>query len=173
VLSELFASLSILLDKPFQVGEFIIVGDMLGVVENIGLKTTRIRSLSGELLIFSNADLLSSRIRNYKTMQERRVVFTIGVEYNTPSQKLKKIPAIIRNAVETNEATRFDRCHFASYGDFSLNYETVYYVLSGDYNQYMDIQQKINLQIYEAFEQENIVFAFPTRTIHLKPAEEA
>ena len=173
VLSELFASLSILLDKPFQVGEFIIVGDMLGVVENIGLKTTRIRSLSGELLIFSNADLLSSRIRNYKTMQERRVVFTIGVEYNTPYQKLTKIPEIIRNAVETTEATRFDRCHFASYGDFSLNFETVYYVLSGDYNQYMDIQQKINLQIYEAFEQENIVFAFPTRTIHLKQAEEA
>lgn len=168
VLSELFASLSILLDKPFQVGEFIIVGDMLGVVENIGLKTTRIRSLSGEQLIFSNADLLSSRIRNYKTMQERRVVFTVGVEYNTPYEKLKKVPQIIRNAVDSTESTRFDRCHFASYGDFSLNFETVYYVLSGDYNQYMDIQQNINLQIYEEFEREGIVFAFPTRTIHLK-----
>lgn len=171
VLSELFASLSILLDKPFQVGEFIIVGDMLGVVEKIGLKTTRIRSLSGEELVFSNGDLLSSRIRNYKTMQERRVVFTIGVEYNTPFQKLKKITEIIRNAIETTEATRFDRCHFASYGDFSLNYETVYYVLTGDYNQYMDIQQKINLQIYEEFEQEGIVFAFPTQTVHLKRAD--
>jgi len=170
VLSDLFASLSILLDKPFRVGEFIIVGDMLGTVENIGLKTTRIRSLGGEELVFSNGDLLSSRLRNYKTMQERRVVFTIGVEYNTPFQKLKKISEIIRTAIESVEATRFDRCHFASYGDFSLNFETVYYVLSGDYNQYMDIQQAINLQIYERFEQEGIVFAFPTRTVHLKQA---
>jgi len=171
VLSDLFASLSILLDKPFRVGEFVIVGDMMGVVESIGLKTTRIRSLGGEELVFSNGDLLSSRLRNYKTMQERRVVFTIGVEYNTPYDKLQKIPAIIRNAIETTAATRFDRCHFASYGDFALKFETVYYVLTGDYNQYMDIQQTINLRIYEEFEQEGIVFAFPTRTVHLKQAD--
>jgi small-conductance mechanosensitive channel len=167
VLSDLFASLSILVDKPFKVGEFIIVGDLMGTVEKIGLKTTRIRSLSGEELIFSNGDLLSSRVRNYKTLQERRVVFTIGVEYNTPSEKLKRIPQIIREAVESNAATRFDRCHFAKYGDFSLNFETVYYVLTGDYTAYMDIQQAINLTIYEAFEQAGIVFAFPTQTVHL------
>jgi small-conductance mechanosensitive channel len=168
ILSDLFASLSILIDKPFKTGDFIIVGELLGTVEKIGLKTTRIRSLSGEELIFSNGDLLSSRIRNYKTMQERRVVFTIGVEYSTPSEKLKRIPQIIRQAVESSEFTRFDRCHFFKYGDFSLNFETVYYVLMADYTKYMDIQQAINLAIFEEFEREGIVFAFPTQTVHLK-----
>jgi small-conductance mechanosensitive channel len=167
VLSDLFASLSILIDKPFRVGDFIIVGELMGTVEKVGLKTTRLRSLSGEELIFSNGDLLASRVRNYKTMEERRVVFTIGVEYNTPSEKLKRIPQIIRDAVESNATTRFDRCHFSRYGDFSLNFETVYYVLMADYTAYMDIQQSINLRIYEAFEQEGIVFAFPTQTVHL------
>ncbi len=168
ILSDLFASLSILLDKPFRVGEFVIVGDMLGVVEHIGLKTSRIRSLSGEELVFSNSDLLSSRIRNYKTLQERRIVFTIGVEYGTPYEKVKRIPQMIREIIESIELTRFDRSHFASYGDFSLNFETVYYVLVPDYAKYMDIQQEINLRIFKQFEEEEIVFAFPTRTIHLK-----
>jgi small-conductance mechanosensitive channel len=168
ILSDLFASLSILLDKPFKVGEFVIVGDLLGVVEHIGLKTTRIRSLSGEELVFSNSDLLSSRIRNYKTLQERRIVFTIGVEYSTPYDKVKRISQMIREIIESIELTRFDRSHFASYGDFSLNFETVYYVLQPDYAKYMDIQQEINLRIFQKFEEEGIVFAFPTRTIHLK-----
>jgi small-conductance mechanosensitive channel len=168
VLSDLFASLSILLDKPFKVGEFIIVGDLLGVVEHIGLKTTRIRSLGGEQLVFSNTDLLSSRIRNYKTLQERRIVFTIGVEYSTPHEKVKAIPQMIKEIIESIENTRFDRSHFSSYGDFSLNFETVYYVLAPDYITYMDIQQQINLQLFKKFEEEGIAFAFPTRTIHLK-----
>jgi small-conductance mechanosensitive channel len=168
ILSDLFASLSILLDKPFKVGEFVIVGDMLGVVENIGLKTTRIRSLGGEELVFSNSDLLSSRIRNYRTLQERRIVFTIGVEYSTPYEKVRRISQMIREIIESIESTRFDRSHFASYGDFSLNFETVYYVLEPDYAKYMDIQQEINLRIFQKFEEEGIVFAFPTRTIHLK-----
>lgn len=167
ILADLFASLSIILDKPFRLGDFIIVGDLLGTVENIGLKTTRIRSLSGEEVVLANNDLLSSRIKNYATMQERRVVFTIGVEYNTAYDKLKSIPDWIKEVIESIEKTRFDRSHFSQYGNFSLNIETVYYVLSPDYLVYMDIQQAINLQIFKKFEQESVVFAFPTQTIHL------
>lgn len=168
ILGDLFASLSILLDKPFEVGHFIIVGEHLGTVEKIGLKTTRIRSLSGELLVFGNNDLLQSRIRNFTNFRERRVVFTFGVRYSTPSLKLKKIPEIVRNIIENIENTRFDRAHFKSFGDFSLEFEVVYYVLSPDYLVYMDIQEKINLGIFEAFEEQGIDFAFPTRTIHIE-----
>jgi small-conductance mechanosensitive channel len=171
ILGDLFASLSILLDKPFRVGEFIIVGDMLGLVEYIGLKTSRIRSLSGEELVFSNSDLLSSRIRNYKTMRERRVVFSVGVEYSTPFEKVKRIPRTIREIIQSIEGTRFDRSHFSAYADSSLNFETVYYVLDPDYNRYMDVQQAINLGIFEAFEKEGVIFAFPTRTVHLQTSE--
>jgi small-conductance mechanosensitive channel len=171
ILGDLFASLSILLDKPFRVGEFIIVGDLLGSVEYIGLKTTRIRSLSGEELVFTNSDLLSSRIRNYKTMRERRVVFSVGVEYSTPYDKVKRIPQMIREIIQSMEGTRFDRSHFSTYADSSLNFETVYYVLDPDYNRYMDVQQAINLGIFEAFQKEGIVFAFPTRTVYLQTSE--
>jgi len=167
ILSDLFASLSILLDKPFEVGHFIIVGDQLGTVEKIGLKTTRVRSLSGELLVFGNSDLLSSRIRNYAHFWERRVVFSFGVLYDTPSAKLKKIPETVRRIIESVDQTRFDRAHFKEFGDFSLNFEVVYYVLSPDYTVYMDIQEEINLGIFEVFETEGIGFAFPTRTIHI------
>lgn len=167
ILGDLFASLSILLDRPFEVGHFIIVGEHLGTVERIGLKTTRIRSLSGELLVFGNNDLLQSRIRNFTHFQERRVVFTFGVRYDTPAEKLKKIPGMIREIIESVENTRFDRAHFKEFGDFSLNFEIVYYVQSPDYLVYMDIQEKINIGIFEAFETEKIVFAFPTRTIHI------
>jgi small-conductance mechanosensitive channel len=171
ILGDLFASVSILLDKPFRVGEFIIVGDLMGSVEYIGLKTTRIRSLSGEELVFSNSDLLSSRLRNYKTMRERRVVFTVGVEYSTPYDKVKRIPQMIREIIQSMEGTRFDRSHFSTYADSSLNFETVYYVLDPDYNRYMDVQQAINLRILEAFQKEGIVFAFPTRTVFLQRSE--
>ncbi|MDY6823501.1 MAG: mechanosensitive ion channel family protein [Thermodesulfobacteriota bacterium] len=167
ILGDLFASLSILMDRPFEVGHFIIVDDHLGTVERIGLKTTRIRSLSGELLIFGNNDLLQSRVRNFTHFQERRVVFTLGVQYDTPSEKLKKMPQIIRQIIENIDNTRFDRAHFKSFGDFSLVFEVVYYVLSPDYLVYMDIQEKINLGIFAAFQAEGIVFAFPTRTIHI------
>ncbi|MFP4446694.1 MAG: mechanosensitive ion channel family protein [Desulfosudaceae bacterium] len=167
ILSDLFASLSILLDRPFEVGDFIIVGDQLGTVEKIGLKTTRVRSLSGELLIFGNGDLLSSRIRNYAHFWERRVVFVFGVVYDTPAEKLKKVPQMVRRIIQDTEQTRFDRAHFKEFGDFSLNFEVVYYVLNPDYTVYMDIQEKINLAIFEAFETEGLEFAFPTQTIHL------
>ena len=170
ILGDLFASLSIVLDKPFVVGDFLSIADLLGTVEYVGLKTTRLRSLSGEQLVFSNSDLLNSRIRNYGRMFERRVVFKIGVTYQTPRENLIKIPTIIRQAIEQQDKTRFDRSHFMEYGDFALNFESVYYVLGPDYNMYMDIQQAINLYIHEQFEQEGIEFAYPTQTLFVEQA---
>jgi small-conductance mechanosensitive channel len=168
ILADLFASLSISLDKPFVIGDFIIVGDMLGTVERIGLKTTRLRSLGGEQLVMANSDLLDSRIRNYKRMLERRVVFSFGVIYETPYEKLERIPTMVREIIEGLEQTRFDRAHFKEYGDFSLNFEVVYYVLSPDYNLYMDKQQAINLALFQRFRDESIVFAYPTRTLYVE-----
>lgn len=172
ILGDLFSSLSIVLDKPFVKGDFLIVGEFLGSVENVGLKTTRLRSLSGEQLVFSNSDLLNSRIRNYGRMFERRVVFTIGVTYQTPHKLLKLIPEILQSAVENQEQTRFDRAHFMKYGEYSLIFETVYYVLSSNYNTYMDIQQAINLDINERFETANIQFAYPTQSLFIFQREE-
>ena len=167
ILGDLFASLAIVLDRPFVLGDFLALDDYLGSVENIGLKTTRLRSLSGEQLVFSNADLLASRIRNYDRMQERRVAFRIGVTYGTPRSRLGEIPGLLRAAVEGRKRTRFDRAHFASFDDSALTFETVYYVLTPDYNTYMDIQQAINLELVERFEERDIEFAHPTRTLHL------
>lgn len=168
MLGDLFASISIALDKPFVVGDFIIVDEHLGTVEFIGIKTTRVRSLSGEQLVFSNNDLLQSRIRNYKRMFERRVVFSIGVTYQTVYDKLANIPAMIREIIEAQDHSRFDRAHFSKYGDFALNFEMVYYVLKPDYNVYMDIQQAINLAIFRRFQEEGIEFAYPTQTLYLE-----
>ena len=171
ILGDLFSSLSILLDKPFEVGDFMIFGEHMGTVERIGLKTTRIRSLSGEQIICSNSDLLNTRIRNYKRISERRALFMIAIVYGTPYEKVEMIPRLIREIIETQPLARFDRAHFKSYGDFSLDFETVYFILQPDYNLYMDIQQAINLGIYRRFEEEGIEFAFPTRTIHLYPRD--
>lgn len=168
VLGDLIGSLSIVLDKPFVVGDFIIVDEYMGNVEHVGLKTTRIRSISGEQLVFSNNDLLSSRIKNYKRMYERRILFTIGVTYDTPADKLEEIPKWIREIIEKQPKARFDRSHFAAYGDFSLNFESVYYVKSPEYYDYMDTQQAINLELYNKFEQEGVEFAFPTQTLYLR-----
>jgi small-conductance mechanosensitive channel len=173
VLGDLFAHISILLDKPFVLDDFIIVDEHMGTVQHIGLKTTRLRSLGGEQLVFSNSDLLKSRIRNYKRMEERRVLFSLGVIYQTPAEKLAAIPGMIREVVEAQNQTRFDRSNFKDFGDFSLNFETVYYVLSPDYNIYMNIQEAINLAIFRRFAKEGIEFAYPTRTIFLeKPSPE-
>ncbi len=162
VLGDLLASLSIALDKPFKVGDFLVIGDDKGTVERIGIKSTRLRSLSGEQIVMSNGDLLSSRVRNYGLMFERRVVFTIGIVYETPRALIEAVPGLIREAIAAQQKTRVDRVHFAGFGDFSLNYEAVYFVLSADYNAYMDIQQAINLHIHEAFERRGIEFAYPT-----------
>lgn len=161
ILGDLFASLAIVLDKPFVLKDFIIVDEFLGSVEHIGLKTTRLRSLSGEQLVFSNNDLLSSRIRNYGRMFERRVVFQIRVAPTTPRERLLDAQRIIREAIEEQPRTRFDRAHFGKYGTYSLEYEAVYYVLSPEYNVYMDTQQAINLRIHELFEEAEIEMAWP------------
>ena len=167
ILGDLLASLSIALDKPFVVGDFLIIGDYLGAVEHIGIKSTRLRSLTGEQIVMSNADLLSSRVRNYGRMVERRIVFGVGVTYETPRAQVEKIPGLIREIVAAQQNVRFDRCHFAKFGAASLDYEIVYYVLSPDYNLYMDIQQAINFKVLEAFEREGIEFAYPTQKLWL------
>jgi small-conductance mechanosensitive channel len=163
ILGDIFASVSILLDKPFVVGDFIVVGDKMGTVERIGVKTTRVRALSGEQLVFANSDLLTSRIQNFKRMQERRALFSIGVVYHTPPEKLRAIPRIVREAVEHNPRTRFDRCHFKTFGAYSLDFECVYFMLVPDFNAYMDTQQAVNLELFERFAAEGIEFAFPTQ----------
>ena len=168
VLGDLFACAAIALDKPFVVGDFIVVDDLRGTVESIGLKTTRVRSLDGELLVFSNGDLLTSRVRNFKRMQERRIQFAVGITYGTRPAKLRRIPGWLREAVEAQPKTRFDRAHFKGYGDSSLDFEMVYYVIEPDYNVYMDVQQSLNLAIYERFAAEGVDFAFPTRTLFLR-----
>ena len=165
VLGDVFSYFVIYFDRPFEVGDFIVVGDKVGSVEYTGIKTTRIRALSGEQLVFSNHDLTNSRIHNYKKMERRRVVFKLGVIYQTTAEQLESIPKIVREIIESQQDVTFDRGHFATYGDFSLNFEFVYYVLGADYNKYMDTQQAINMKIYRTFEEKGIEFAYPTQTI--------
>lgn len=168
ILGDLFSYFSIIFDRPFELGDFIIIGDHMGTVEYIGIKTTRIRSLGGEQIVLSNTDLTGSRIRNYKRMKHRRIVFKLGLTYDTTGEQLKKVPLIIEKIIKENPKTTFDRAHFVSFDDFCLTIEVVYNVLDGDYNLYMDIQQEINLKIKEAFESHNLEFAFPTQTIEVK-----
>ncbi len=165
VLGDLFASLSITLDKPFVVGDFLIIGEYMGTVEHIGIKSVRLRSLSGEQIVIANADLLGSRVRNFGRMFQRRVVFTLRVTYETPRASLQKIPGLLRQAVEQEADTRFDRSHFSKFGEFALEFETVYYVLSADFNRHMDIQQNIFFAVHEAFERASIEVAYPTQKL--------
>lgn len=167
ILGDLFASLSISLDKPFVIGDFIEVGDYKGRVEEIGIKTTRVRSISGEQVIFSNSDLLDSRIRNFKRMEERRVSLTIGVSYDTPAEKLRRIPEMVAGILNNIDEVRFERVHFKSMGDFSLNYEVVYHVTRPDIDLHMNILQEFNLALFEIFAAEAIEFPFPTQTVLL------
>ena len=224
VLSDLLASVTIVLDKPFEVGDFIVVGELLGTVETIGVKTTRVTSLGGECLVFPNSDLVNSRLRNYKHLRERRVVFDVGVVYQTPAAVVRDIPALLQAAVEGQNQTfrgeasdaptdssasaesdeaaadkatpdkatpdkatpdkatideadmpliRFDRAHFKVYADSALKFEVVYYVLTPDYNVYMDIQQAVNFAIMDAFQARSIDFAYPTRTLYMHAEERA
>ncbi|HET8610272.1 MAG TPA: mechanosensitive ion channel family protein [Burkholderiales bacterium] len=168
ILGDLFASASIVIDKPFVVGDFIIVGDYLGSVEHIGLKTTRLRSLSGEQLVFANTDLTKSRIRNYKRMYERRNVFTIQVAYGTPPDKLERIATMLRETVRAQDRVRLDRAHLKEYTDTAVIYEIVYYTLIPDYNFYMDTQQAINIAIYDWFQREGIEFGRPARVVQMQ-----
>ena len=162
VLGDLLASLSIALDKPFKVGDFLILGEEKGTVEYIGIKSTRLRSLSGEQIVLSNGDLLKSRVRNYGLLYERRISFTIGIIYETPRELIEAVPGILEQVIRAQPKTRFDRAHFASYGDFALIYEAVYFVLDPEYTTYMDVQQAINLRLHEEFGRRSIEFAYPT-----------
>lgn len=167
ILGDLFGALSIVLDKPFVVGDFVVVGDKMGTVERIGLKTTRLRALAGEQLVFSNTDLLASRIQNYKRMAERRVEFQIGTVYDLAPEQVEAIAAMLREIVVSQKQVRFDRAHFKRFGASSLDFEVVYFVLSADFNTYMDIQQSINLEILRRFAASGIGFAYPTQTVYL------
>jgi small-conductance mechanosensitive channel len=171
ILGDLFGAVSILVDKPFAVGDFVVVDNHKGNIEHIGMKSTRVRSLGGEQIIFSNADLLKSRVRNFKRMQERRVAFTTGVTYSTDPEKLARIPGIIRELVESQQPIRFERCHFLKYADSALEFETVFWVLSPDYMIYADIQQTFNLALLKSFAAEGIEFAYPTRTVIVEGRE--
>lgn len=171
ILGDLFASLSIMLDKPFEIGDFIIVGDVLGSVEHIGLKTTRLRGLGGEQVIFSNGDLLKSRIHNHKRMETRRVAFVLRVAYGSSEQQLARIPELIREVVAAAPKAAFERAHFFNYGEWSLNFEVVYHFQSPDYIAHMDTQQAILLEIYRSFEREGIRFAHPLSIVRLADQE--
>lgn len=168
ILGDLFSSFAIYFDKPFEIGDFIVVGEHMGIVERVGIKTTRIRALQGEEIVIPNKELTSTRIQNFKKMRERRVVFLFGIVYGTPNEKIRKIPDIVKKAVEKENHARFERSHFKDFGDSCLHFESVYYILSGNYNEYMDIQERINLSVKEAFEIERIDMAFPTRTIYIE-----
>ncbi len=161
ILGDLFASFAIYLDKPFIVGDIIQVGNYIGEVEYIGIKTTRIKSLVGEEVIIGNADLLDSRIQNFKRLEKRRAVFSVGVTYETTQEKLEQIPEIIKAVIEESGA-EFDRAHFKSFGDFSLNYEIVYFVDSPNYVDYVNKEHAINTLLNKRFNEEGIEFAYPT-----------
>ena len=168
VLGDLFSYFCILFDRPFELGDFVILDQYLGTIEHIGIKTTRLRSLGGEQLVFSNTDLTNSRLRNYKRMYRRRIVFKFGVTYGTSLEKLKKIPGIVKDIIDNVEECTFDRAHFAAFGDFSLNFEVVYYVEVPDYTRYMDVQQVINFALKKEIEGIGAEFAFPTQTLYLE-----
>lgn len=172
ILGDLFASLSIMLDKPFEVGDFIIVGDALGAVEYIGLKTTRLRGLGGEQIVFSNGELLRSRIHNHKRMLSRRVAFILRVAYGTAESQITAIPAMIREIVAARSDVDFERAHFFRYGDWSLDFEVVYHFRSPDYILHMDAQQDILLQVYRAFQREGIQFAHPLSVVRVADAKD-
>jgi small-conductance mechanosensitive channel len=167
ILGDAFSSFAIFMDRPFEVGDFIVVGDVMGTVEHIGFKTTRLRSLGGEQVVCANSDLTNSRIRNFKRMQERRVEFTLGVVYQTPPEQVRAIPELLKAIIQEQPLTRFDRAHFHSFGESALIFEVAYYLKSPDYNEHMDVQQEIGLRIMERFRQEGIVFAYPTRQLYV------
>ena len=167
VLGDLFAYFTILFDRPFEIGDFVVVGEFQGTVERLGIKTTRLAGIGGEQIIVSNKDLTDSRVRNYRRMAKRRVVSRLGVTYRTPAELLPEIPGIVAGVFRETGGATLDRVHFASFGDFSLIYEIVYFVDGNDYAKYMDVQQDINLRIFEEFRKRGIEFAYPTQTLYL------
>jgi small-conductance mechanosensitive channel len=167
VLGDLFASLSIAVDKPFEVGDFIVVGSLAGTVEHIGLKTTRIRSLGGEQIVMANAQMIGTTIQNYKRLQERRIVFEFGLTYDCSPEQIRQVPELVEQIIRQQPLARFDRAHFRGFGENALEFENVYIVLDPGYNVYMDIQQAINLAMLEAFNKLGVRFALPSRTLYM------
>ena len=165
---ELFAYLMILIDKPFSIGQFIAVDSVSATVERIGVRSTHLRSLRGEIVVINNSKLTSSNIENFATMQQRRMIYTIGVTYQTTADQIKSIPTTIETIVENTTHAIFNRCHFTGFGDYSLNFEIVYYIDNPNYTNALDIQQSINLSIMRQFEQQGIEFAFPRQTLYLE-----
>lgn len=163
ILSDVFSSFSILVDKPFQVGDFIKIGTDMGTVEQIGIKTTRLRTLDGQILVVANQELTTARVENFRQAQKRRALFTLGLVYQSSREQLEKVPQIIKSIVSSHELAEFDRCHFKSYGDFSLNFEISFYVKTDNYQVFLDVLEKINLDIFSHFQQESIEFAYPTQ----------
>jgi len=167
ILGDMFSSFALYLDKPFREGDFIVVGQHMGVVKNVGLKTTRIQALQGEEIVISNQELTSTRIQNFKKMDQRRVQLKFGVTYDATPVQLRGVVDTVRSIIESHDNVKFDRAHFSAFGDSSLDFEVIYFVLSGDYVAYMDVQQEINLALYERLLKDGISFAFPTRTVHV------
>jgi small-conductance mechanosensitive channel len=174
ILGDVFSSISIALDKPFVIGDFIVVENFMGTVEYVGLKTTRLRSLDGEQIIFSNSELLKNRIRNYKRMQERRIQFGFSIDYETSHALVAKIPGMLKAIVEAQgQGIRFDRAHFKGYGEKAFLFEVVYILPTPDFNAYMDVQQAINLAMLQEFRELGIDFGYTTRTLYTSPPGEA
>jgi small-conductance mechanosensitive channel len=173
VLSDMFASFSIYMDRPFQTGDFIIVGDVMGTVKHIGIKSTRLLSLWGEEIIVPNKDLTEARVKNYKKMENRRLVFSFGLTYETSAEKLRMVPEIVKEIIAGINLAGLDRVHFKEFGDSALIFEVMYHVDSPDYNEYMNIQQEINLQLKEQLEKEGMVFAYPTQTLYIQQIKSA
>jgi small-conductance mechanosensitive channel len=170
ILGDLFNYFVIFFDRPFEIGDYIVFDDKMGTVEYLGIKTTRIRSLTGEQIIVGNSNLTNSRIHNFKRMYERRILFAINIDYRTPLEKLKIVPGLLKSIVEQQKLTRFDRAHFAAYSDWALRFEVVYFVLTSEFNKYMDIQQAINFRIFEELKKNEIYFVTPVHSTMSSPA---
>lgn len=168
ILGDLFSYFVIFFDRPFEVGDFIVLDDKNGIIDKVGIKTTRIRTLSGEQLVVSNTDLTNSRIHNFKKMERRRVVFRIGVVYHTTAEQIEMIPQIIKKIIDNKEDATYDRSHFVACGNFSLDFETVYFIEGPEYNRFADIHQAVLLEMFKEFKALNIEFAFPTQTLHVQ-----
>jgi small-conductance mechanosensitive channel len=172
VLGDIFSAFSLYTDRPFDVGDFIIVGDDLGTIQQIGWRTTRVSSLHGQETVFPNSELTSTRIQNYSRMRERRIAFDVGIVYATPTERVEEVPSLIRQAIECVSNARFDRSHLKGFGPSSLDFESVYFVLSHDYSVYRDVHQKILLGILSAFRDRGITIAFPSRSLYLETVPE-
>lgn len=168
ILGDIFSSFSILIDKPFQTGDYIKIGNDTGTVERIGIKTTRLKTLDGQTLVIANKELTTARVENFKQMEKRRALFTLGVVYESTEEQLKAIPKIIKEIVDTQDKAELDRCNFKSFGDFSLNFEVVFYARVASYAEYLEVLELVNLAIFKRFKEEKIEFAYPTNLQYIK-----